>query len=245
MCGWPCGQDPGPSRNDTDGAVSCATRREAWVTGFDCGVSVGPISTHPTHQSGGRGLARLNARGSSPLPFARTQERDGRPERMPHSENQWSAHPRVDVLTEVSARDPEVVLIERLPSEMRADEHSADQPAERMGFACEDTEPQEQAILANDGGWAAAPPARSVRRATARRASNRRAIARSLQGDIEASTIAFLLQHPGSTAGDLARGLNLTPEQVSTYLTKLARAGEVRKASHGYSATQPARPRKH
>jgi hypothetical protein len=162
---------------------------------------------------------------------------------MPHSENQTSAHPRVDVLTEFSARDPEVVLIERLPSEIRAGEHNADQPAERTGSALEDTEPQEHASPTH--GSAAAPPARSVRRATARRASNRRATARSRQADTEAGIIAFLLQHPGSTTGDLARGLNLTPEQVSTHLIKLARAGEITKASHGYSATQPARPRKH
>jgi hypothetical protein len=164
---------------------------------------------------------------------------------MLHSENQRSAHPRVDVLAEVSARDPEVVLIQRLPSEIRADAYNADQPAERTGSAREDTEPQEQAIPAHDGGTAAAPPARSVRRATARRASNRRATARSRQADIEAGIIAFLLQRPGGTAGDLAKGLNLTPGQVSTHLIKLARAGEIRKASHGYSATQPARPRKH
>src|SRR5438105_12921541 len=88
-----------------------------------------------------------------------------------------------------------------------------------------------------------AAPARSVRRATARRASNRRATARSRQADTEASIIDFLVQHPGSTAGDLAKGLNLNPGQVSTHLTKLASAGEIRKASHGYSATQPARPR--
>jgi hypothetical protein len=153
--------------------------------------------------------------------------------------------PHVDVLTEVSARDPEVVPIEPLPSEIPADEHHADEPAERTGSGLEDIEPQGQAIPAHDGGSTAAPPARSVRRATARRASTRRAIARGLQDDSEASINAFLLQHPGSTAGDLARGLNLTPEQASTHLTKLARAGEVRKASHGYSATQPARPRKH
>jgi hypothetical protein len=151
--------------------------------------------------------------------------------------------PHVDVLTEVSARDPEVVLIERLPSEAPTDERDADQPAERTRSA--GAMPPEQAGDAHSGGSTAAPPARSVRRATARRASNRRAIARSRQADSEANIIAFLLRHPESTAGDLARGLNLTPEQVSTYLTKLARAGEIRKASHGYSATQPARPRKH
>jgi hypothetical protein len=64
---------------------------------------------------------------------------------------------------------------------------------------------------AYSGGSAAAAPARSVRRATARRASNRRATARSRQGDTKASIIDFLAQHPGSTAGDLAKGLNLNP----------------------------------
>ena len=76
--------------------------------------------------------------------------------------------PHVDVLSEASARDPEVVLIERLPSETRADEHDADQPAEHTRSALEDTEPQEQAIPAHDAGSAAAPPARSVRRSACR-----------------------------------------------------------------------------
>ena len=79
-----------------------------------------------------------------------------------------------------------------------------------------------------------AAPARSVRRATARRASNRRATARSRQSDTNASIIDFLAQHPGSTAGDLAKGLNLDPGSVSTRLTQLAKAGEIERASHGY-----------
>jgi hypothetical protein len=79
-----------------------------------------------------------------------------------------------------------------------------------------------------------AAPARSVRRATARRASNRRATARSRQGDTEASILDFLAQHPGSTAGDLAKGLNLDPGSVSARLTQLAKAGEIERASHGY-----------
>lgn len=78
-------------------------------------------------------------------------------------------------------------------------------------------------------------PARSVRRATARRASNRRATARNRQGDTEASIIDFLARHPGSTAGDLARGLNLNPANVSPRLTQRAKAGEIKRASHGYS----------
>ncbi len=79
-----------------------------------------------------------------------------------------------------------------------------------------------------------AAPARSVRRAAARRASNRRATARSRQGDPEASIIDFLAQHPGSSVGDLAKGLNLNRGNVATRLTQLAKAGEIKRASHGY-----------
>jgi hypothetical protein len=120
--------------------------------------------------------------------------------------------PRVEVHTEVSTLDPEV----------------------------DDVEPHDQAIRAHDGASATTAPTRSVRRATARRASNRRATARSHQVDSEASIVEFLAQHPASTAGGLAKGLNLNPGQVSTQLTKLAQAGEIQKASHGYSTTQPA-----
>ncbi len=79
-----------------------------------------------------------------------------------------------------------------------------------------------------------AAPARSVRRATARRASNRRATARSRQSDTKASIIDSLAQHPGSTAGDLAKCLNLHPGNVSTRLTQLAKAGKIKRASRGY-----------
>ncbi|MHB8660075.1 MAG: MarR family transcriptional regulator [Solirubrobacteraceae bacterium] len=85
-------------------------------------------------------------------------------------------------------------------------------------------------------------PARSIRRATARRASNRRATARNRQSDTHASIIGFLAQHPESTSGDLAKGLNLDPGSVSAQLTHLAQAGEITKASHGYSTTQAALP---
>ena len=88
---------------------------------------------------------------------------------------------------------------------------------------------------AHNGRSAATAPARSVRRATARRASSRRATARTRQGDTKASIIDFLSRHPGSTAGDLAKGLNLNRGSVSTRLTQLAKAGEIKKASHGYS----------
>jgi DNA-binding MarR family transcriptional regulator len=74
-----------------------------------------------------------------------------------------------------------------------------------------------------------------VRGATARRASNRRATARNRQGDTEASIIDFLVQHPGSTAGDLAKGLNLNPGNVSARLNQFAKTGDIKRASHGYS----------
>lgn len=82
---------------------------------------------------------------------------------------------------------------------------------------------------------AEAAPARSLRRATARRASRRRATARSRQGDSKASIIDLLAQHAGSTAGDLAKGLNLKPGSVSARLTELAKAGEIKRASRAYS----------
>jgi hypothetical protein len=87
--------------------------------------------------------------------------------------------PRVEVLTEVSGGDPEAVLTEHVPSEMLADERDADQLVERMRWAFEDAERQQQMIHAHDGGSAAGAQARSVRRATARRASNRRATVRA------------------------------------------------------------------
>jgi hypothetical protein len=87
----------------------------------------------------------------------------------------------------------------------------------------------------------AAPAQRSVRRATARRASARRASARRRQSDDEASIIAFLVNHPMSTVGDLARSLNLDRDHVAGCLTQLENAGEIHKAAHGYSSST--RPR--
>jgi predicted transcriptional regulator len=82
-----------------------------------------------------------------------------------------------------------------------------------------------------------AAPARSVRRATARRAHTRRATARSRQHDAKASIIESLGQSPGSTAGDLAKGLSLDRDDVAAHLTQLAQSGEIRKTRRGYSTT--------
>ncbi|MGA2471527.1 MAG: helix-turn-helix domain-containing protein [Solirubrobacteraceae bacterium] len=88
---------------------------------------------------------------------------------------------------------------------------------------------------AHDGGLVASAPARSVRRATARRASDRRATARNRRLDVKPRIIDFLAEHPGSTAGDVAKGLNLNRGTVSTRLTQLAKAREIRKAARGYT----------
>jgi len=81
---------------------------------------------------------------------------------------------------------------------------------------------------------AGAPPPRSQRRATARRASKRRATARTRKGDAKASVVEFLAKHPGSTAGEVAKGLNLNRGSVSSRLTQLAKAGQIQKANRGY-----------
>jgi hypothetical protein len=79
-------------------------------------------------------------------------------------------------------------------------------------------------------------PSRSRRRSTARRASGRRQTARGRQSDTAARIVDYLAKHPGSTAGDLAKGLNLKRNSVSTKLTQMARAGQIKKAARGYEA---------
>lgn len=86
----------------------------------------------------------------------------------------------------------------------------------------------------HDGAPSAAP--RSGRRATARRASTRRATARTRQVDTKTSIVEFLGKHPGSTAGQVAKGLSLNRGSVSTRLTQLAKSGEIKKAARGYTA---------
>jgi CRP-like cAMP-binding protein len=85
-------------------------------------------------------------------------------------------------------------------------------------------------------GHEAAPvPARSTRRATARRASSRRATARQRQGDTKSKIVAYLETHPGSTAGDVAKGLDLSRNSTSTRLSQMVKAGEIVKATKGYT----------
>ena len=82
----------------------------------------------------------------------------------------------------------------------------------------------------------AATPVRSVRRAAARRASTRRAVARTRKGDTKGRIIEYLGKHPGSTAGEVAKGLSLNRASVSTRLTQLAKLGEIVKSERGYAS---------
>jgi hypothetical protein len=72
-------------------------------------------------------------------------------------------------------------------------------------------------------------PQRSLRRATARRAGNRRATARRRKDDIEGRVIEYLNDHPQSTTGDLAKGLNANRGTVAAGLSQLVRAREITK----------------
>lgn len=82
-------------------------------------------------------------------------------------------------------------------------------------------------------------PQRSARRATARRASNRRATARQRKDDVAGRIIEYLQEHPQSTTGDMAKGLNANRGTIAAEVSHLERACELTKASTGYAATQP------
>ena len=70
---------------------------------------------------------------------------------------------------------------------------------------------------------------RSARRATARRASNRRAAARLHKDDIEERVSDYLNEHPLSTTGDLAKGLNVDRGKVAAARAHIANADETAK----------------
>ena len=70
---------------------------------------------------------------------------------------------------------------------------------------------------------------RSARRATARRASDRRATARQRKDDVEGRIVEYLKDHPQSTAGDIAKGLNANRGTVAAGLSHIVRAGDVTK----------------
>jgi hypothetical protein len=70
-------------------------------------------------------------------------------------------------------------------------------------------------------------PARSARRATARRASSRRATARQHKDDVEQRIVGYLKQHPRSTTGDIAKGLNANRDTIAAGRAHVVRAGDV------------------
>jgi hypothetical protein len=72
-------------------------------------------------------------------------------------------------------------------------------------------------------------PQRSARRATARRASSRRATARLHKDDIDERVSDYLNEHPLSTTGDLAKGLNADRGKVAAARSHIANAGETAK----------------
>ena len=74
-----------------------------------------------------------------------------------------------------------------------------------------------------------------MRRATARRASTRSATARQREPDISPRIIAYLKDHPQSTAGDVAKPLNANPNTTAARLSQMVKKGEITKATKGYA----------
>ena len=83
--------------------------------------------------------------------------------------------------------------------------------------------PQSHVDVRHGGGV----PMRSVRRATARRASNRRATARQRKDDVEGRIIGYLKDHPQSSIGDLAKALNASRGAIATGRSHMLRASEI------------------
>jgi Mn-dependent DtxR family transcriptional regulator len=75
-----------------------------------------------------------------------------------------------------------------------------------------------------------------VRRSTAHRASNRRATAREHKDDVEWRILDYLKNHPHSTTGDMAKGLNAARDTVATGIAHMLRAGEIAKNTDGQIA---------
>jgi hypothetical protein len=74
-----------------------------------------------------------------------------------------------------------------------------------------------------------AAPQRSTRRATARRASNRRAAARQRKDDLDRRIVEYVKDHPHSTTGDIAKGLNANRATIAAGRSHIVRASHVKK----------------
>ena len=83
-------------------------------------------------------------------------------------------------------------------------------------------------------------PQRSTRRATARRASDRRAAAREHKDDIDGRIVGYVKEHPQGTTGDMAKGLNADRGTIAAEVSNMVRDGELTKGPepHTLSATE-------
>jgi hypothetical protein len=56
------------------------------------------------------------------------------------------------------------------------------------------------------------------------------------RGDTGARIVEFVKAHPGSTAGDVAKALDVKRNSTSTRMAQLVKSGQLVKAERGYSA---------
>jgi cell division septum initiation protein DivIVA len=86
-------------------------------------------------------------------------------------------------------------------------------------------------------GAPARPERNGRRRATPTRSRNGSTAARKprQRRDMRTAVIEYIRAHPGSTAGDVAKALNLNRNSIATRLAQLAKAGDLTKAKRGYA----------
>lgn len=69
----------------------------------------------------------------------------------------------------------------------------------------------------------------------ASRARKRRAELKPLRRDLLVEVVDYLRTHPGSTAGDIARGLDVSASTASAKIKHLTQVGQVVKVKRGYA----------
>jgi len=213
--------DPCPKA--TYGAF-CATRREARVTGLDRGAGPAVSRRYASHfvavaMCGRGGVAHL-----------------------PVDDHSGADMPIYETLSAVPERDVRVTPSLRAPSDPVAVVQHADAAHNPVRWAVAAPDREAGGSRGEPATSIADAPCRSVRRATARRASRRRAVARSRHGEPETRVLEFLAQHPARTIGDLAKGLNLDAGLVAGHLSRLAATGEIERTSHGFRTTEETAP---
>ena len=96
-------------------------------------------------------------------------------------------------------------------------------------------EGQIKSFREHNGASAPQPSARPRRSSRSRRTRGRRAASRNGQPATADRIVEYLGAHPNSTASDLATGLGLKRNSVSTKLTQMAKQGKIKKAERGYT----------